>query len=163
MSSPLTLTLTTPSEREVLMIRAFAASRETVFDAWTRPELVKRWLWAFDWPMTVCEIDFRVGGRMRYVWRQEGSGQEMGVSGTFREIVRPERIVHTELFDEDWTGGETVVTTTFDERDGRTTVSMRVLYVSEAARDAAMKTGMAEGVDDFYNKLDAMLAEAAGN
>ena len=159
MSKPLTLQITTPSEREILMTRVFAAPRETVFDAWTRPELVKRWLWAFDWPITVCEIDLKVGGRLRYVWRQEGTGQEMGVSGTFREIARPERIVHTELFDEDWTGGETVVTTLFDESDGRTTVSMRVLYASEAARDAAMKTGMAEGVDDFYDKLDVLLAE----
>ena len=159
MSDNAALEVETPSDNEIRMTRAFAAPRDIVFEAWTRPELVKRWLWAFDWPMTHCEIDLKVGGGLRYVWRSEEKGTEMGLSGVFREIEPPVRIVHTELFDEDWTGGETRVTTLFDERDGRTIVTTTVLYASTEARDSALQTGMKEGLADCYGKLDRFLDE----
>jgi uncharacterized protein YndB with AHSA1/START domain len=113
--------VSTPGDREVVVTRVFDAPRELVFDAFTKPELVKRWLLGPPGiSMPVCDIDLRVGGRFRYVWRLP-NGNDMGMGGVFREIVRPERLVHTELFDEDWTGGETLTTTTFAEKRGKTT------------------------------------------
>ena len=153
------LQVTTPSDREVLITRSFDAPRSLVFDCNTKPELVRRWLLGPPgWTMPVCDIDLRVGGKYRYVWRNE-SGGDMGMGGTFREIVVPERLVANELFDEDWTGGETRVTTVFTERGGKTTVTTTVLYASKEARDSALKTGMTEGMDAGYQRLDELLAE----
>ncbi len=158
MSTPETFKVTLPSDREVRVARDFAAPRALVFEAFTRADLVRRWMYGpDDWRMAECEIDLRVGGRYRYVWRNPEKG-DMGMGGSFREIVPPERLVYTELFDEDWTGGETVVTTTFEEMDGRTTVTTTVRYSSPAARDAALKTPMLEGWAQTYDRLDAHLA-----
>ena len=154
------VTVTTPSDREVAVSRTFNAPRRLVFDAYTKPEMVKRWLYGpEDWPLAVCEIDLKPGGALRYVWRHREKG-DMGMGGVFREITPPERIVHTELFDQDWTGGETLVTTIFDERDGRTTVTSTVRYSSKEARDGALKTGMIEGWSQGLDRLDALLAPA---
>ena len=84
----------------------------------------------------------------------------MGMRGVYREVVRAERIVHTELYDEDWTGGETVVTTLFAQRDDQTTLTCRILYTSAEARDAALKSPMEEGVAASYNKLEELLVQA---
>jgi uncharacterized protein YndB with AHSA1/START domain len=158
MSTSKNLVVTTPGEREILITREFDAPRELVWEAWTQPELVKRWLFGPDgWSLAVCEQDLRPGGALRWVWRFR-DGKEMGLRGTYREIVRPERIVHTELFDEDWTGGETLVTVLFEERAGRTTVAMTVLYSSKQARDGAASTPMAEGMEMGYKRLDQILA-----
>jgi uncharacterized protein YndB with AHSA1/START domain len=152
------LTLDKPSEREITVSRTFDAPRELVFEAMTNPKMVKQWLIGpDDWPMVVCGIDFRVGGKYRYVWRHKERG-DMGMGGVYREIERPRRIVHTELFDEDWTGGETIQTTIFEEKGGRTTVTSTVRYASEAARDGALKTGMLEGWGKAYDRLAEMLA-----
>ncbi|WP_421723864.1 SRPBCC family protein [Bauldia sp.] len=153
---PSTLEIATPTDREIVMTRSFAAPRALVFDAWTKPDLVRQWLGTNDWPMAVCEADVRPGGAIRYVWRH-ADGQEMGMSGMYREITEPERIVHTELFDEDWTGGETTVTTTFDENADTTTVTTRIVYASMEARDAVMRSPMEQGVAEGYNRLDALL------
>src|SRR5271167_1955115 len=97
------LKVTTPSDREIAMTRVFHAPRRLVFDAWTKPELVKQWLLGPPgWTMPVCEIDLRVGGTYRYVWRRDSDGSEMGMGGIFREIVPHERIVSTEVFDQAW-------------------------------------------------------------
>lgn len=85
-------------------------------------------------------------------------GREMGMGGVHRDIVRPERIVRTELFDEDWTGGETLGTLVMTEQDGKTTVTTTVLYSSPAARDGALKSGMTQGVATSYDRLAALLA-----
>lgn len=151
------LTFSTPTDREVVFTRDFNASRRLVFDCLSKPELVRRWLLGPPgWTMPVCEIDFRVGGRFRYVWRKT-NGKEMGMGGTFREIVAPEKIVHVELFDEDWTGGETTVTTLLTEKNGRTTMTGTVLYVSKEARDGALRTGMADGMTTSYDLLEELL------
>jgi uncharacterized protein YndB with AHSA1/START domain len=156
------LEITTPSEREVAMTRTFTARRALVFDAHTKPELVRRWLLGPPgWSMPTCEIDLRVGGKYRYVWKND-DGRTMGMGGTFREVKRPERLVTTELFDEDWTGGETLVTITFAEKDGRTIVTTMIVYSSKEARDGALKTGMADGMEAGYARLDALLAEQVG-
>lgn len=157
-----TTQVTTPSDREIAMTRVFNAPRELVFEAWTTPDLLRKWLLGPPgWEMIVCDVDLRVGGSYRYVWRKEGPAKEMvemGMGGTFREIDRPARLVTTELFDEDWTGGETLVTQTFDEQDGRTTATTLVKYASKEARDGALKSGMADGVDISYDRLEELLA-----
>src|SRR5260370_21651445 len=102
------LQMTTPTDREIAMTRVFDASRGLVFDAWTKPELVKRWLGVFGgWSLVVCEIDLRVNGTSRFVWRNS-DGREMGMRGVYREVAPPERIVGTESFDDPWYEGEAV-------------------------------------------------------
>lgn len=154
------LKITADGERGIVMTRSFDAPGQLVFDAFTKPELVKRWLKGPDgWEMPVCEIDLREGGRFRYVWRRNSDGVDMGMGGSYREIEAPKRIVHTELFDEDWTGGEADVTTTFVETAGKTTVTTTVLYASAAARDAVLKSPMESGVAASYDRLEKMLPE----
>ena len=154
-----TLKLTTPSERELVMTRVFAAPRKLVFDAHTKPELVKRWLLGPPgWSMPVCEIDLRVGGKYRYVWRHDSNGTEMGMGGVYREIVAPERIVNTEKFDEAWYPGEAVGTLVLVEQGGRTTLTYTMLYESREARDAVNKSNMETGVTASYDRLADLLA-----
>ena len=151
------LTVATQGDREVVFTRAFAAPRDLVFDCMTKPDLVKRWLLGPPgWTMPVCEIDLRVGGKFRYVWRNQ-DGRDMGMAGVYREIVAPERIVHNEVFDDNWTGGETTVTSTLAEAGGRTTLTTSVIYANEAARKGALVSGMTDGMEYGYSRLDALL------
>lgn len=153
-----TLKIATRGDREIVMTRSFDAPRHLVFDAFTTPALVRQWLLGPPgWSMPVCEIDLRVGGRYRYVWRHE-KGHEMGMGGEFREIVPPERIVSTEKFDESWYPGEAVGTIVFVEERGRTTITQTILYDSREARDAVMKSPMESGVAAGYNRLAELLA-----
>jgi len=110
--------------------------------------------------MPVCEIDLRVGGKYRYVWKN-ADGRTMGMGGTFTEVVRPSRVVATQLFDEDWTGGETIVITDIVEKKGKSTITTTVRYSSRAARDAALKTGMTTGMEAGYERLEQLLQETA--
>src|SRR5262249_5070520 len=151
------LKLTAPTDREIVMTRTFDAPRELVFEAWTRPDLVKRWLYGpEEWKLAVCDIDLRVGGALRFVWRHT-DGRSMGMGGVYREIAPPDRLVFTELFDEDWTGGETVVTMVFTERAGKTTMTQTVLYSSQVARDAGLKSGMERGMAQSCDRRRAAL------
>ncbi|MDP9278498.1 MAG: SRPBCC family protein [Gemmatimonadota bacterium] len=152
------LQITTPSDRELAMIRSFDAPRGLVWDAWTKPELLKQWLGVRGgWTFAVCEVDLKVGGKYRYVWRGP-SGAEMGMGGVFREVVKPQRLVATEKFDESWYEGDAMDTTTFVEQGGKTTVTTTVKYASKAVRDAVLKSPMESGVAESYNKLDEVLA-----
>ena len=151
------LQITTPSDRELAMTRVFDAPRTLVWDALTKPELVKRWLVRAGWTFPVCEIDLRVGGTYRYVWRK-GNGFEMGMGGVYREIVRPERLVATEVFDDPWYPGEALDTTTFVERGGKTTLTTTVRYDSKETRDAVLKSPMESGIAENYNNLEELLA-----
>jgi uncharacterized protein YndB with AHSA1/START domain len=156
--NPGALQVTTPSEREIAMTRAFDAPRSLVFDAWTKPELLMRWLGVRGgWTFAVCEVDLRVGGTYRFVWRGPG-GKEMGMGGVYREVVRPERLVATEKFDQSWYEGDALDTTVWVEEGGKTTVTTTVLYASREVRDAVLKTPMATGVAESYDKLDEVLA-----
>ncbi len=161
--TPSKLQVSTPSDREIRVTRRFRAPRALVFDAHTKPELVKRWMFAPDGSaLDVCEIDLRVGGTFRYEMDLKGGYGRMGWGGTFKEVLRPERIIHTELFDQDWTGGETVVTTLFHELGpDETELEMAVLYVSKEARDGAAATGMTHGMEVAYGNLDTLLAAGA--
>jgi uncharacterized protein YndB with AHSA1/START domain len=157
MTSMSALKITTPSDREITMVRVFDAPRPLVFDCWTKPELVKRWLTGPPgWEFVVCEIELRVGGKYRFVWRGPG-GVEMGMGGVHLEVKAPERVVNTQLFDQDWTGGEAVGTLVLTEHGGKTTVSNTVLYASKAARDGALSSGMEQGIAAGYERLDRVL------
>lgn len=155
------LQITTPSDREIAIVRVFDAPRRLVFEALTKPELVSQWLLGPEgWTMPICEIDLRVGGKYRYVWRKAAS-QEMGISGVYREIVPPERIVNTEQFDNAWYPGESLVTNTLVEKDGKTTLTLTMLYDSKEIRDGVLKSGMESGVAVSYDRLAKILATAA--
>jgi len=153
-----TLKVTAPTGREIAMTRVFDAPRRLVFDALTKPELVKQWLLGPPgWSMPVCEVDLRVGGACRYLWRHL-DGTEMGMRGVYREIVPPERVVQTESFDKPWYPGEALVTTVLVEHGGSTTFTVTVLYESQEVRDAVLKSRMTEGVAASYDRLAELLA-----
>jgi uncharacterized protein YndB with AHSA1/START domain len=139
--------------------RDFNAPRQLVFDAFTKPELVKRWLLGPDgWTMPVCEIDLRAGGAYRYVWRKQSTGKDMGMGGVFLEVVRPEKLVATEKFDDAWYPGEAVDTTLLEERGEVTRIKLTVRYESNEARDRATRSGMEHGMVAGYNRLEELLA-----
>jgi uncharacterized protein YndB with AHSA1/START domain len=150
------LEITTPSDREIAMTRVFDAPARLVFDAWTKPELIKRWLGVrAGWTMEVCEVDLKVGGKYRFVWRSPD--MTMGMGGVYREVVPPVRLVSTEKFDEAWYEGEALDTIVLVEQDGKTTVTTTVRFVSRDVRDAVIKSGMASGVAESYDKLQELL------
>jgi uncharacterized protein YndB with AHSA1/START domain len=171
MSQKHTSVVTLPNDFEVVVVRKFAAPRTLVFEAITTPRLLQRWmLGPPGWEMPVCEMDLRVGGAYRWRWR-DAQGAEFGFSGEFREIVPPARIVHVERFDPgnvggDMVGGESgeaVVTTELAEQAGVTIQTMTIRYSSKEIRDAALKTGMTDGMEMSYAKLDALLEEQAAH
>jgi uncharacterized protein YndB with AHSA1/START domain len=152
------LQVTTPSDREIAMTRVFNAPRSMVFEALTKPELIKRWLGVFGgWKWVVCEVDLKVGGAYRYVW-QSANGEKLAMGGVYREIVRPDRIVFTEKFDELWYRGDAVDTTVLEEKNGKTTITTTVLYESKEVRDGVLKSPMEGGVSKSYDKLEELLA-----
>ena len=154
-----TLKLTTPSDREIAMTRVFDAPRQLVFDAHTKPDLVRQWLLGPPgWSMPVCEMDVRVGGKYRWVWRHDRNGTMMGMGGVYREIVTPERLVTTEKFDEAWYPGESLNTLVLVEQGGRTTLTQTMRYESREARDAVIKSNMETGVAASYDRLADLLA-----
>lgn len=162
MKSTGNLKITARGDREIIMTRDFDAPRKLVFDAFTKPELVKRWLLGPDgWSMPICEIDLRVGGAYRYVWQRDKDGTKMGMGGVFREIVTPERIVCTEKFDEAWYPGEGLNTTALTEAGGKTTITQTLLYVSREARDGVLKSPMEQGVAASYDRLENVLSALA--
>ncbi len=152
-----TLKVTTPSDREIVLTRVFDAPRHLVFDAFTKPELLKRWFGPRGWSLVVCEVDFRVGGGFRFVMRR-ADGRDMGMRGVYREIVPPERSVHIESFDD--YPGESQVTTVLVEQGGQTTLTATILYPSQEVRDIVVKSGMEHGAAETYDKLAEMLASS---
>ncbi len=154
-----TLKITTPSDRELSWTREFNASRKLVFDAMTKPELIRRWLLGPEgWTMPVCEVDLRVGGKYRYVWSHLENG-EMGIGGVFKEILKPEKIVNTEKFEQSWYPGEAIGTVVLAENNGKTTAHTTMLYESKEARDGVLKSNMESGLTASYNRLAEVLEE----
>jgi uncharacterized protein YndB with AHSA1/START domain len=145
------------SDREVVITRAFAAPRGLVWEAMSRPEYVRRWYGLRVLEMVVCEIDHRVGGRWRFVLRAP-DGSEHAYSGVYREIVPPERVVHTENYEPIGPGHEIQVTSTLEERSAVTTLTARLLYQSRADRDGHLQAGMDAGANESHNRLAAVLA-----
>ena len=146
------------------MTRSFSAVRTAVYDAWTKPELLRRWLLGpgDHWSMPICDIDLRVGGTYRFVWRHGLNGTEMGVSGEYVEIVPLSRLVTTEKFDTSWYPGSSIIATDFSEQEGITTVTQRITYESVAARDGVLHSPMCDGVQISYNRLEELLTRKDG-
>ena len=150
------LKVTTPTDREIVMTRVFGATRNLIFDALTKPELLKRWLLGPPgWSMVVCDVDLRVGGAFRHGWRRD-DGTEMGMGGVYCEIAPPERIARTEVFDD--FPGESLCTLVLTEQGGKTTLELTVSYPSKEARDATLASGMEHGVAASYDRLAELLA-----
>lgn len=146
------------SDCEILITRAFAAEAARVYEAWTNPELVRRW-WApagRGVTMLVCEAEVAVGGRYRYVIGGSG-GDQYAFSGTYLELAPPGRLVYTQVF-EAFPDGEATVTVTFEEHGGVTTMTAHERYPSKEALDGALLAGMEEGMAETYAQLDALLA-----
>lgn len=156
-----------PSDREVRVVRSFNAPRELVYRAYTEPKLMQRWLLGPPgWSMPVCEMDVRVGGTYRWRWRSQEDGKEFGFHGEFTEVVAPSRLAHTQLYDPGDVGGDmgdqALIRVELEERDGRTVLTSTMDFGSKQARDAAMSTGMTDGMEMSYQQLDALLAEQGG-
>ena len=153
-----TLKVTANGDREVVVTRSFDAPRKLVWDAYTKPAILKRWLgvgFIPDVTFAVCEVDLRVGGKYRYVWR--GPNFEMGMGGEFLEVKAPERLVSTEKYDQSWYPGEGVGTVVLTEKGGVTTLTMTLRYDSKEARDAVMKSGMDQGMSAGFDNLEKLL------
>jgi uncharacterized protein YndB with AHSA1/START domain len=160
-----TAEVTLPTDTTVRVARSFAAPRELVYQAYTTPALMQRWLVGYPgWTMPVCEMDVRVGGEFRWRWRSDEDGSEFGFHGEFLEVAPPEWLRHTEHFDPGDLGGSmgdgpALITVTFEEHDGFTTVTTLIDYGSKASRDTALSTGMTDGMESSYQKLDRLLEE----
>ncbi len=152
------LEVTTPSEREIGVTRAFDASPKLVFECHTEPDLLKKWLLGPPgWSMPICEVDLSVGGRYRYVWRNDADGSEFGVQGEFREIDRPHRLVHTESMD--GVPGEALCTTTFTQSGPQTRFTLTMVFGSREARDTALESGMTEGMSMSYDRMQEIVGK----
>jgi len=150
-----TATVTLPTDEQILITREFDAPKHRVYNAWTTPELVKRWWNAKRGEVTIAEIDLRVGGAWRYVMITD-DGFEVGFHGEYREIVPNERIVSTEVYEmpEAPEGEGALNTITFTEADGRTTLTILVQTASKADRDAIIDSGMEAGMQDAMDLLE---------
>jgi uncharacterized protein YndB with AHSA1/START domain len=151
------LRVETPSDCEIVLTRAFDAPRQMVFDALTKPELLRRWFAPHGWSLAVCEVDLKVGGRFHFVMQRPDGGQ-VGMRGVWREIAPPERLVHTESFDD--FPVESQITTEFAEQNGRTTLTITSLSPSKEVRDAILRAGT-DGMAECYDKLAEILAASA--
>ncbi|HEX2034085.1 MAG TPA: SRPBCC family protein [Chloroflexota bacterium] len=160
------LNVTAQSDREIVITRVFNAPRHLVFDAWTKPELFVRWFGPRGWTVPVCEIDLRPGGAYRYVLRGP-DGAEIVMRGVYREVVPPERLVSSEVFEGFTEVGwrpedETVTTAVFDERDGKTIWTATIRYPSQEVRDAALRSdGAWRGMAESFERLEAAIQPAA--
>ena len=153
-----TLHVTTPDERTIVVERSFDAPRTRLWDAWTKPELLRRWLLGpDDWVLDVCDVDLRPGGALRWVWKREKDGTTMGLSGEYREVVAPARLVNTEVFDERWYPGDALITLELTESGGRTHTRSTWRYDTREARDVVLKTAIS-GVEVSYDRLAEVLA-----
>jgi uncharacterized protein YndB with AHSA1/START domain len=149
------LTVTTPSDKEFVMTRVFDAPRDLVFEAHSSCEHMSNWWGPRKYDVSDCQIDFRPGGAWRIVQRGPG-GEEFGFHGEFRDIRRPERITWTFEF-EGAPGHVSVQTVTFEEHDGKTTLTAVAVFDSKEERDGMLQSGMEEGAAETYDRLDEYL------
>jgi uncharacterized protein YndB with AHSA1/START domain len=152
--------VTLPSDREVRVVRSFNAPRQLVWDAHTKPELPPKWMgFPTGWTMPVCEMDVRVGGAYRWRWKSD-DGKEFGFFGTFREVEAPALLVYSESYDPGDIGGAmpsdepAIIRLELSEAGGVTTLTCTMSFASKEARDAAVSTGMTDGMEVSYSRLD---------
>lgn len=160
--------VTLPTDRDVRVTRTFKAPRQLVYDVHTKPELVQKWmLGPPGWDMPVCEMDVRVGGTYRWAWKSQEDGKQFGFHGTFTEVDGPARLVHNEYYDPGDVGGSMptddccVVALDLEEQGGVTTLVCTMTFSSKEARDGAVSTGMTDGMEMGYQRLDEMFEKAA--
>ncbi len=160
---PMPAHVSMPSDREVRVTRTFNAPRQLVWDAHTKPNLVGRWQGYDGWDMPVCDMDVRVGGNYKWQWKNREDGSQFGFFGTFSEVDAPSKLVHAQYFD----GGNTdyampegepcIVSLELSEQGGVTTLVCTMTFVSKQARDDAMSTGMTDGMEFSYTRLDGVM------
>lgn len=151
------LTVSTPSDREIVLTRAFAAAPGLLFGAWTRPELLVRWYGARGWRLIDCDVDLRVGGAWRFV-SQGPDGARMTQRGVYQEIQPARRLVYTERFDDQSYPGDTLVDHVFSARGGGTTLTTTIRYATPEGRDRVLAYPMARGLSEGFDRLDTLLA-----
>jgi uncharacterized protein YndB with AHSA1/START domain len=163
-----TARVTLPSDTEVRVTRSFHAPRTLVWQAHTVPRLAKRWLGYPGWSMPVCEMDVRLGGKYRWRWRSDENGQEFGFFGTFNEVSEPAKLSYDQYYDPgDFdsampTDNPTRIRSTYTEKNGITTLVTVMDFGSKEARDAAVSTGMTDGMEVSYQRLDGLFASGEG-
>jgi len=158
MMSDRKLTIAARGDTEIAIARVFDAPRTLVFEAYTKPAYLKRWLGVWGgWELAVCEMDLRVGGAYRWVWRNTVEGKEMGVGGVIRELDPPAKLVTTERFDDPWYPGDGLVTVEFVEDGPRTTLKLTLRYETKEARDMVLRSPMEGGLAGSYDALEAVL------
>lgn len=155
-----TLRVTTPDERTIVVERSFDAPRPLVWDAWTKPALMRRWLVETGWVLDVCDVDLRPGGTFRWIWKRADDGTTMGLSGVYREVEAPALLVNTEVFDVRWYPGDALITLELGESEGRTHTRYTWRYDSIEARDIVLKTAII-GLETSYVRLDEILSANA--
>lgn len=145
-------------DRDIVVTRTFDAPRAVLFDAWTKPEMLKAWFGGpRDWTLETCEIDLGPGGAYRFVARRS-DGKQMGWGGVYRDCMAPERIVFTELFDEPWYSGEALIMMVLTDQGRRTTLTSTMLYDTEDVRDSVLAGPMQQGIAENFLRLDEFLA-----
>jgi len=170
--APMNLTVATPNDLQIVMTRMFDAPRRLVWEAMTKPDLVRRWMFCPPgWTWAACEMDVRVGGRFRWAWNGPDGKPALTISGEHREVIPPAKIVHTERMEmgagaggcapECGAGGPAVVLAAIelDEQGGRTRMRMTISCPTKEVRDAMLASGMEQGMEAGYQQLDAILAE----
>jgi uncharacterized protein YndB with AHSA1/START domain len=160
--------VTSPSEREVRVTRTFNAPRQLVWDAHMKPELIRKWQGYDGWDMPVCDMDVRVGGKYRWHWKNREDGSGFGFVGTFTELNAPSKVTHEQYFvpgdagagvtGDMPTGDPCIVSLELNEQNGVTTLVCNMTFASKEARDAAVSTGMTDGMEYSYTRLDELVA-----
>lgn len=159
--------VTFPTDCDVRVVRTFSAPRQLVWDAHTKPELVKRWQGFEDWDMPVCDMDVRVGGEYKWQWKNRDDGSQFGFFGTFSEVDTPSKLVHAQYFDAgnmDYampTGDPCIVSLELSEQNGVTTLICNLTFVTKEARESAVSTGMTDGMEHSYTRLDDLFKATA--
>lgn len=159
MNNTSSLRVTKRGTHEIVITRDFDAPRTRVFDAWTKPEVLRHWFGPKGWSLVTCDVDLKVGGAWRFVV-QRANGTEIGMRGVYREIVPPEHFVHTQTFELEDFPGDLLVTTDLVEDRGRTSLTSTVLYPSQDLRDGDVDP-TEHGATQSYEKLDDYLASSA--
>ena len=153
MINGLSVTIETAGECDVIVTRTFNAAPQLVFDAFTKPELIRKWYTAGT--MERCESDPRPGGAWRFVMTRRG--KTVGQYGVYKEVAAPDHFARTERWD-DWDPGETLVSLDLAERGAQTIMTMTLAFPSKDVRDVVMKTGLTpESTGEFFDRLDEVL------
>ena len=164
MPSPAEVAL--PSARSVRVTRTFNAPRQLVWDAHVKPELVQQWQGYDGWDMPECDMDVRVGGKYKWLWRNRDDGRQFGFFGTFTEVDDPSKLVYEQYYDPGdmdfaMPAGPCIVSLELREQNRVTTLVCNLTFGSKEARDAAVSTGMTDGMEHSYTRLDDMCKAVA--